>query len=155
VAVIAGLIKLPQVDSGQMLVITILENEGYFIVLFLKTDAGKIPHVKYLEMEDLHLKKGNKMSKIKEEIKNCFKCSHFNVCIKYKNGIDDLLTTKKTFEEIALEIAKNCSHFEYKKFETYQLKDFKDMLKMKIENINDAKLLLALYQIIKTIEGDI
>jgi len=80
----------------------------------------------------------------KEEIKNCFNCSHQEVCKSYNDKFSNLLTTEKDFDSIGKKIAKYCKYFDYKEMKTYLMNEFKEVLKEKIENTKNANCLLVI-----------
>lgn len=61
------------------------------------------------------MKNGENKKIIKEEIKDCHECSHYNVCKQCSEEHRPLLMTESEIDNIGKRIAKNCGYFYYKK----------------------------------------
>ena len=88
-----------------------------------------------------------------EGVKNCFNCSHQNVCMKYYNKSSIFLKTEETINLVGEKIAKDCKYFDYKEMKTYLMDEFKEVLKEKIESTKDANCLLVIDSIFNLLGG--
>lgn len=86
---------------------------------------------------------------IKEEKIDCHECSHVDVCRIWISS--DL--EKRIEQPCMIGKKAKCGNFYYKKKDQYLMSDFKDLLKRKIDNSDNAHFLLVLYEIFKLMEA--
>jgi len=93
-----------------------------------------------------------KKEEIREEQVNCHNCSHKVVCFRYKLVKNKYKHNIITWTELGKAgIKYNCKNFHYNKFDIYQLNDFKELLKRKIDK-SQGYPLLGLYDILRLLE---